>query len=267
MKIGFLPIRPFPLPFAAQKNRISVLQVFVFTGELHWKCWLRANSTPSIISSLSAAAANCAWRAWCNWLARGQMIFQINRDKLLASRGKKGLFGKKALASAVRAHFKSEHELSEVNFFERAVAAQGAGERWFVEKEKAMISNYERRGFMRDGEPASRGIELVRLYTEETAEMIKQLPAAAPSRKRSTSSTGTPSGFSCDTRSKTTIPTHSKRSARSLPPSSSRSSIVPRSSANSATTRSTSSRCSKNGSQKKRALKPPKENGKEPEQQ
>ena len=109
---------------------------------------------------------------------QSQINISINRDKLFASRGKKGILGKKTLASAIKTQIKNEHELTEINFFERAVAAQGAKDKWFAGKEKAMISNYERRGFMRDGVPASRGVELVRLYTEETESLVEKLRSA-----------------------------------------------------------------------------------------
>ncbi len=109
---------------------------------------------------------------------KGKAHISVNRDKLAASRGKKGIFGGKPLASCIKARFKGENELSEVNFFERAVAAQGARDKWFAEKEKAMVSNYERRGLMSDGEPASRGLELVEMYAREMEDMVKALADA-----------------------------------------------------------------------------------------
>ncbi|MFH1550951.1 MAG: hypothetical protein ABIH04_10380 [Planctomycetota bacterium] len=79
----------------------------------------------------------------------------------------------------IKAHFHSETEIAGVNFFERAVATQKADDRWFADKTNSMVSNYERRGLMRDGEPAARGVELVRLYGEEMDELARTLPGAA----------------------------------------------------------------------------------------
>jgi len=110
---------------------------------------------------------------------KGKVHLRLDSDGLAGSRGRKGIFGQKPIMKFIKAHFHSEMEIASVNFFERAVATQKADDRWFADKTNSMVSNYERRGLMRDGEPAARGVELVRLYGEEMDELARTLPGAA----------------------------------------------------------------------------------------
>jgi hypothetical protein len=132
---------------------------------------------------LSGERRRLRWACVAQLARKGKVHIRVDREGLAASRGKSGIFGRKPILKFINARFFPETELAGANFFERAVASQHADERWFADKTKAIISNYERQGLMRDGEPAARGIELVELYGREMDELARILPKESPEER------------------------------------------------------------------------------------